>query len=137
MSQLVIRNKSGEYLYRSLGGLMIMSAGLQLFTNSPRKPLFWVFIVILLIAAVILFIAGTTASASCRLIAGDERLTIRWKTRLFRREMRIDEITEIKEDKHFIHIIKQNGKSIRLPVKFMQSDRRREVINFLRSVAGV
>jgi hypothetical protein len=135
MNQLVIRNKTQELLFRSLGGLLLFSVGLQLFIHNPKSAVFWILVVIFILIALVLFTLnfGTLIN---RLTSHQGVLTIRWNTRLFRKHIRIDEITAITEDKRYIRITLKNGQSTRLAVRLMDPDKRREIRKFLMTTTG-
>jgi len=135
MNQLVLRDKTQEYVFRLLGGLLLLSTGLQLFVYSPKRPVFWILAVIFVLAA-ILFFTNFFGTLINRLTSDAGTLTIRWNTRLFRKHVRIDEIAEITEDKRFIRIVQKNGKTIRLPVRLMEPDKRRAARKFLKEATG-
>lgn len=131
MNQLVLRDKAQEYVFRFLGGLTLLGVGLQLVTQSPKRPIFWVLVVVFILVAVLFFtmLLGTLIS---KLIVDDGILTIRWNTKVFRQHLRIDEIREITEDKRNIRIIMKDGHTVRLPVRLMEADQRRAARAFLR-----
>jgi len=135
MNQLVLRDKTQEYVFRFLGGLLLLSTGLQLFVYSPKRPVFWILAVVFVLVA-ILFFTNFFGTLINRLTSDAGTLTIRWNTRLFRKHVRIDEIAEITEDKRFIRIIQKNGKSIRLPVRLLEPDKRRAARKFLKEATG-
>ena len=136
MNQLVLRDKTQEYVFRFLGSLLLLSVGLQLFVHSPRKAIFWILAVIFGLAAV-LFFTMFFGSLISRLTSDAGVLTIRWNTKLFTKHVRIDEIAEITEDRRFIHIVQKNGRSIRLPVRLMDPDKRRAARKFLKESTGL
>ncbi|MRR23679.1 hypothetical protein EG830_11950 [bacterium] len=136
MNQLVLRDKTQEYVFRFLGSLLLLSVGLQLFVHSPRKAIFWILAVIFGLAAV-LFFSMFFGSLISRLTSDAGVLTIRWNTKLFTKHVRIDEIAEITEDRRFIHIVQKNGRSIRLPVRLMDPDKRRAARKFLKESTGL
>jgi len=135
MNQLVIRDKAQELVYRFLGGLLLLSVGLQLFIHSPKRAMFWILVVVFILAAILFFTLnfGTLIN---RITADQGILTIRWNTKLFRKHLRIDEITSISEDKRYIRISMKDGRMVRLPVRLMEPDKRREVRKFLKSNTG-
>ncbi len=135
MNQLVIRDKAQELVYRFLGGLLLLSVGLQLFIHSPKRAMFWILVVVFILAAILFFTLnfGTLIN---RITADQGILTIRWNTKLFRKHLRIDEITSISEDKRYIRISMKDGHIFRLPVRLMEPDKRREVRKFLKSNTG-
>ncbi len=135
MNQLVLRDKASETVFRFLGGLLLLSVGLQLFVHSPKKAIFWILVVIFVVVAVLFFTMffGTFIS---RLTSDAGLLTIRWNTKLFTKHVRIDEIAEITEDKRFLYIVLKGGKSIRLPVRLMDPDKRRAARKFLKENTG-
>ena len=135
MNQLVIRDKAQELVYRFLGGLLLLSVGLQLFIHSPKRAMFWILVVVFILAAILFFTLnfGTLIN---RITADQGILTIRWNTKLFRKHLRIDEITSISEDKRYIRISMKDGHTVRLPVRLMEPDKRREVRKFLKSNTG-
>ncbi|MEZ5019634.1 MAG: hypothetical protein R2756_05865 [Bacteroidales bacterium] len=135
MNQLVIRDKAQELVYRFLGGLLLLSVGLQLFIHSPKRAMFWILVVVFILAAILFFTLnfGTLIN---RITADQGILTIRWNTKLFRKHLRIDEITSISEDKRYIRISMKDGHTLRLPVRLMEPDKRREVRKFLKSNTG-
>lgn len=135
MNQLVVRDKAHEFAFRFAGGLIILGVGLQLFVQSPRRWIFW-FNAVLLILAAIYFFSLSFGNLINRLTADAGILTIRWNTKIFRKHVRIDEIREITEDKNFIRIMKKEGKSIRLPVRLLDHDKRRAIRKFLKENTG-
>jgi len=72
-----------------------------------------------------------------RLTADRGVLTIRWHTKIFKKHLRIDQITEITEDKNNIRIIMKDGRKVRLPVRLMESDKRSAVRRFLKEQTGL
>jgi len=136
MNQLVLRDKTQEYVFRFLGGLLLLSVGLQLFMHSPRELLFWLMAVVFVLAA-ILFFTLLFGNLISRLTSDAGVLTIRWNTKVLKKHVRIDQIAEITEDKRFIHIVQKDGKIIRLPVRLMEPDKRRAVRKFLKEVTGL
>jgi ABC-type transport system involved in multi-copper enzyme maturation permease subunit len=135
MNQLVVRNKAQEFVSRSLGGLLLLSVGLQLFIYSPKRPIFWLLAVIFVLAAILFFTMFFGVLIS-RLTSDAGVLTIRWNTKIFKKHVRIDEIAEITDDKRFIRIRQKNGKTIRLPVRLMEPDKRNAVRKFLKETTG-
>jgi uncharacterized membrane protein len=135
MNQLVLRDKGQEYVFRFLGGLLLLAVGLQLFIHPPRAFIFWLMAVVFVIVAILFFTMLFGALIS-RLTSDAGVLTIRWNTKIFKKHVRIDQIAEITEDKRFIRIIQKDGKTIRLPVRLMEPDKRRAVRKFLKEVTG-
>ena len=135
MNQLVLRDKGKEFLFRFLGGLLLLSVGLQLFMHSPKRAIFWILVVVLIIVAILFYTLNLGALIN-RITSDAGVLTIRWNTRVFRKHIRIDEISEITEDKRFIRIMMKNGKSYRLRVKRMDPDKRRAIRKFLKENTG-
>ena len=135
MNQLVIRDKAQELVYRFLGGLLLLSVGLQLFIHSPKRAMFWILVVVFILAAILFFTLnfGTLIN---RITADQGILTIRWNTKIFSKHLRIDEITAISEDKRYIRISMKDGHTLRLPVRLMEPDKRREVRKFLKTNTG-
>jgi hypothetical protein len=136
MTQLVLRDKAQEYIFRFLGGLTLLSVGIQLFTSSPKRAIFWILVVVFILAG-ILFLTLNLGALVNRLTVERGILTIRWNTKLFKKHLRIDEIAEITEDKRYIRIIKTDGRSIRLPVRLLDRDKRRAIRKFLKENTGV
>jgi hypothetical protein len=136
MNQLVIRNKAQEFVFRFLGGLLLFSVGLQLFVHNPKSAVFWILVVVFVLAAILLFTLNFGALIN-RITADQGILTIRWNTKLFKKHLRIDEITSITEDKRSIRITTKNGHTVRLPVRLMEPDKRNEVRIFLKSNTGL
>ena len=136
MNQLVLRDKAQEYIFRFLGGLTLLGVGIQLFTNSPKRAIFWIFVVTFIVAGIFLLTLNLGALVN-RLTVDRGILTIRWNTKIFKRHLRIDEIAEITEDKRYIRIIKTNGRSIRLPVRLLDRDKRRAIRKFLKENTGI
>lgn len=87
--------------------------------------------------AAILFFTLNFGTLINRMTVDQGILTIRWNTKLFKKNLRIDEITEISEDKRFIRIRMKDGKTLRLPVRLMEPDKRREVRKFLKTNTGL
>jgi len=135
MNQLVLRDKAQEYIFRFLGGLTLLGVGIQLFTNSSRRAIFWILVVVFIVVA-IMFLTLLMGAYVNRLTVERGRLTVRWNTKIFKRHIRIDEITGVTEDKNFIRILKKDGKSIRLRVRLLDRDRRRTVRKFLKENTG-
>ncbi len=135
MNQLVIRNKAQELVFRFLGGLLLFSVGLQLFIHNPKGAIFWILIIVFILAAILLFTLNFGALIN-RLTADQGILTIRWNTKIFKKHLRIDQITSITEDKRFIRITLKNGHTVRLPVRLMDPDKRREIRKFLKTNTG-
>jgi hypothetical protein len=135
MNQLVVRNKAQELVFRFLGGLLLLAVGLQLFSYSPRRGMFWILAIVFILVALSFFTLhfGTLI---IRLTSDAGVLTIRWNTKLFKRHVRIHEITAITEEKRCIRIVLKSGKSIRLPVRLMDPDKRRAVRKFLKENTG-
>lgn len=136
MNQLVLRDKAQEYVFRFLGGLTLLGVGLQLLTSSPKKAFFWVLVATFIIAAILFFtmLFGVLRS---KLTADQGMLTIRWNTKIFRKHLPIDQIREITEDKRFIRIIMQNDRTVKLPVRLMESDQRKSLRRFLAENTGL
>jgi hypothetical protein len=135
MNQLVVRDKAQEFVFRFLGGLLLLSVGLQLFTHSPRSGMFWILAVVFILVALSFFTLHF-GILIIRLTSDAGILTIRWNTKLFKRHVRIHEITAITEDKRSIRIVLKNGKNIRLPVRLMDPDKRSAVRKFLKESTG-
>ncbi|MFN2313287.1 MAG: YcxB family protein [Bacteroidales bacterium] len=135
MNQLVVRDKASEFVFRFLGGLLLLSVGLQLFTHSPRSWMFWLLAAVFVVVALSFFTLhfGTLI---IRLTSDAGVLTIRWNTRLFKKHVAIHEITSITEDKRCIRIVLKSGKSIRLPFRLMDPDKRKAVRKFLKENTG-
>jgi hypothetical protein len=136
MNQLVLRDKAQEYIFRFLGGLTLLSVGIQLFTNSPKRAIFWILVVVFIVAG-ILFLTLNLGALVNRLTVDRGMLTVRWNTKIFKKHLRIDEIAEITEDKRYIRIIKTDGRSIRLPVRLLDRDKRRAIRKFLKENTGM
>jgi hypothetical protein len=135
MNQLVIRNKAQELVFRFVGGLLLFSVGLQLFIHSPKRAMFWILVVVFILTAIIFFTLNFGALIN-RITADQGILTIRWNTKIFKKHLRIDEITDITEDKRYIRISMKDGHTVRLPVRLMEPDKRREVRKFLKTNTG-
>jgi len=135
MNQLVLRDKAMEFVLRFLGGLLLFSVGLQLFIHNPKKTIFWILAVIFILTAILFFTLIFGALIN-RITSDAGILTIRWNTRLFKKHIRIDRITEITEDNRFIHIRQQDGRDFRLMVKYLEPDKRRTVRKFLKETTG-
>ncbi len=136
MNQLVIRDKAQEYLFRFLGGLLLFAVGLQLFMHSPKRAVFWILVVVFILAAVVFFTLIFGAIIN-RLTADHGILTIRWNTKIFKKHLPIEQIAEITEDKRFIRIIMKDGRTIRLHVKLMDADKRKAARKFLKESTGL
>lgn len=136
MNQLVLRDKAQEYIFRFLGGLTLLSVGIQLFTNSPKRAIFWILVAVFIVAG-ILFLTLNLGALVNRLTVDRGMLTVRWNTKIFKKHLRIDEIAEITEDKRYIRIIKTDGRSIRLPVRLLDRDKRRAIRKFLKENTGI
>lgn len=135
MNQLVIRNKAQEFLFRFVGGLLLFSVGLQLFIHSSKSAIFWILIIVFILAAILLFTLNFGALIN-RITADQGVLTIRWNTKLFKKHIRIDQITNITEDKRFIRITLKNSHTVRLRVRLIDPDKRREIRKFLKTNTG-
>jgi len=135
MNQLVLRDKAQEYIFRFLGGLTLLGVGIQMFTNSSKRAIFLILVVVFIVVAII-FLTLLMGALVNRLTVGRGKLTVRWNTKIFRKHIRIDEITGVTEDKNFIRILKKDGKSIRLRVRLLDRDRRRTVRKFLKENTG-
>jgi len=135
MNQLVLRDKAQEYIFRFLGGLTLLGVGIQLFTNSSRRAIFWILVVVFIVVA-IMFLTLLMGAYVNRLTVERGRLTVRWNTKIFKKHIRIDEITGVTEDKNFIRIQKKDGKSIRLRVRLLDRDRRHTIRKFLKENTG-
>ena len=135
MNQLVVRDKASEFLSRFLGGLLLLAVGLQLFNHSPRSGMFWILAVVFIVVALSL-LTRHFGILIIRLTSDAGILAIRWNTKLFKRHVHIHEITSITEDKRCIRIVLKSGKSIRLPVRLMDPDKRRAVRKFLKENTG-
>jgi hypothetical protein len=136
MNQLVIRNKPQELVFRFLGGLLLFSVGLQLFIHSPKTAIFWILVAVFIITAIIFFTLNFGALIN-RITADQGILTIRWNTKIFKKHLRIDEIASIAEDNRYIRILMKDGHTVRLPVRLMEPDKRREVRKFLKTNTGI
>ena len=136
MNQLVIRDKAQEYVFRFLGGLLLFSVGLQLFMHSPKRAVFWIMVVLFILAAILFFTLNFGALIN-RLTADHGILTVRWNTKIFKKHLPIDQITEITEDKRYIRIKMKDGHTICLPVKLMDADKRRAARRFLKENTGL
>lgn len=135
MNQLVVRDKTSEFVFRFLGGLLLLSVGLQLFTYSPRRGMFWILAIIFVLVA-LSFFTNQFGTLIIRLTSDAGILTIRWNTRLFTKQVPIHEITGITEDKRCIRITVRNGRKIRLPVRLMEPDKRMAIRKFLKENTG-
>jgi len=136
MNQLVLRDKAQEYIFRFLGGLALLAVGIQLLTNSPKRAIFWILVVVFILAGILLLTLNFGALVN-RLTVDRGILTVRWNTKIFKKHIRIDEIAEITEDKRYIRIIKTDGRSIRLPVRLLDRDKRRAIRKFLKENTGM
>lgn len=134
MNQLVIRNKRQEFLFRFLGGLMLLGAGLQLFVARPRSAVFWIQMAVFVLAAALFF--ALPGSMTSRITADAGVLTIKWYSRLFKKHIRIDKITGIDEDSRFIYISTSDSGITRLRIKLMDHDKSRSVRKFLKQSTG-
>lgn len=135
MNQLVVRDKTSEFVFRFLGGLLLLSVGLQLFIYSPRRGMFWILAIIFVVVA-LSFFTNHFGILIIRLTSDAGILTIRWNTKLLKKQVHINEITEITEDKRCIIITLKNGRTIRLPVRLMDPDKRMAVRKFLKENTG-
>lgn len=136
MNQLVLRDKTQEYVFSFLGGTMLLSNGIQLFIYNPREIIFWILFATFIMAALLLLAIGCGGLIN-RINADAGILTIRWNTNIFKKHIWINEITGITEDKNYIRILKKDGKSIRLRVKLLEPDKRRAIRKFLKENTGV
>jgi hypothetical protein len=136
MNQLVLRDKAREYIFRFLGGLLLLSVGLQLFVHSPKSAAFWILVAVFILTA-ILFLTLNFGGLINRLTADRGILTVRWNTKILKKHLRIDQIAEIIEDKRYIRIIMKDGRTIRLPVRLMDADKRRSARRFLKENTGL
>jgi len=135
MNQLVIRDKAQEFLFRSLGGLLLLSVGLQLFIHSPKSLIFWILIIVFILIAILFFTLNFGALIN-RLTVNQGILTVRWNTKIFKKHLRIDQILSITEDKRCIRIEMKDGHTLRLPVRLLDPDKRREIRKFLKTQTG-
>ncbi len=135
MNQLVIRNKAQEFVFRFLGGLLLLSVGLQLFMHSPQSPIFWILIIVFILIAIFFFTLNFGALIN-RLTVDRGILTIRWNTKIFKKHLPIDNIIGITEDKRCIRIAMKEGHTLRLPVRMLDPDKRREIRKFLKTNTG-
>ena len=136
MNQLVLRDKTQEYLYRFLGVLTLLSVGLQLFIQSPKTAIFWMLAVVFILVA-IFFLTLNFGALINRITADRGILTIRWNTKILKKRLPIDQIAEITEDKRYIRITMKDGSNIRLHVKHMDADKRRAARKFLKENTGL
>jgi hypothetical protein len=136
MNQLVLRDKAQEYVFRFLGGVILLGVGLQLFMHSPKKAMFWILVVVFILTAVLFFtmLFGTLIN---RLTADRGILTVRWNTKIFKKHIRIDQIAEITDDRRYIRIIMKDGHAVRLNVKLMDADKRNAARRFLKENTGL
>ena len=134
MNQLVIRNKRQEFLFRFLGGLMLLGAGLQLFVARPRSAVFWIQMAVFVLAAALFF--ALPGSMTSRIKADAGVLTIKWYSKMFKKHIRIDKITGIDEDSRFIYISTSDSGITRLRIKLMDHDKSRSVRKFLKQSTG-
>lgn len=136
MNQLVLRDKAHEYVFRFLGGVTLLGVGLQLFTVSPKRAIFWIQAVLFVLVAILFFTQffGTFIN---RISADRGILTVRWNTKIFKKHIRIDQIAEITDDRRQIRIIMKDGHTLSLPVKLMDSDKRHKVRRFLKENTGL
>lgn len=135
MNQLVIRDKAQEYVFRFLGSLTLLGVGIQLFIHSPKSAIFWMLVLVFILAAV-LFLTLNFGALVNRLSADHGILTIRWNTKIFKKHLHIDQIAGITEDNRFIRITMKDGHTIRLHVKLMDADKRRSARKFLKENTG-
>lgn len=135
MNQLVIRDKAKEYVFRFLGSLTLLGVGIQLFIHSPKSAIFWMLVLVFILAAV-LFLTLNFGALVNRLSADHGILTIRWNTKIFKKHLHIDQIAGITEDNRFIRITMKDGHTIRLHVKLMDADKRRSARKFLKENTG-
>lgn len=135
MNQLVIRDKAQEYVFRFLGGLLLFAVGLQLYMHSPKRAIFWILVVVFILAAILFFTLNFGALIN-RLTADRGILTIRWNTKIFKKHLHIDQIAGISEDNRYIRITMKDGHTIRLHVKLMDADKRRAARRFLKENTG-
>lgn len=136
MNQLVLRDKTQEYLYRFLGVLILLSVGIQLFIQSPKTAIFWMLAVVFILTAILLLTLnfGTIIN---QITADRGILTIRWGKKIFKRHLPIDQIAEITENERYIRITMKDGSNIRLHVKHMEADKRRAARRFLKENTGL
>jgi len=97
--------------------------------------MFWILFIVFILVA-LSFFTHHFGILIIRLTSDAGVLTIRWNTKLFKKQVRIHEITEITEDIRCIRIVLKSGKSIRLPVRLMDPDKRRAVRKFLKENTG-
>lgn len=91
---------------------------------------------VFIITAIIFFTLNFGALIN-RITADQGILTIRWNTKIFKKHLRIDEIASIAEDNRYIRILMKDGHTVRLPVRLMEPDKRREVRKFLKTNTGI
>lgn len=135
MNQLVMRDKTQEYVFLFLGGALLLSNGIQLFIYNPREIVFWILFAAFFMAALLLLAIGFGGLIN-RITADAGILTIRWNTNIFKKHIWINKIAGITEDKKYIRILTKDGKSIRLRVKLMEPDKRRTIRKFLIENTG-
>jgi hypothetical protein len=114
---------------------MLLGVGLQLFVQSPRRWIFW-FNALLFLLLALFFLTLNFGALINRLTADAGILTVRWNTKIFRKHIRIDKITGITEDKRYISIMTDDGRSIRLRVRLLDPDKRRAIRKFLMENTG-
>jgi len=113
---------------------MLLGAGLQLFVSRPRSALFWIQMAVFVSAAVLFF--ALPGSMTSRITADAGVLTIKWYSNLFKKHIRIDNITGITEDRRFIYISTRDGGIVRLRIKLMDHDKSRSARKFLKQNTG-
>jgi hypothetical protein len=89
---------------------------------------------VFVLAAVLFF--ALPGSMTSRITADAGVLTIKWYSSLFKKHIRIDNITGITEDRRFIYISTKDGGTVRLRIKLMDHDKSRSARKFLKQNTG-
>lgn len=135
MKQLVLRNKTYEMIYRSLGLILLVLLVIFIATADSKTWTFWLNVILILLMAAI-FLSLNFGTLVNRLTADKGVLTIRWYSKTVRSFVRIDEIESIHADENYIRIMLKSGKTVRLPTRMLEFDEKRAVRKFLKEVTG-
>jgi uncharacterized membrane protein YjjP (DUF1212 family) len=135
MKQLVLRNTTYEWIYRSLGVVWIVILIVIIVTGEVRTWNFWLQVFLLLLLAVG-FLSLNFGTLVNRLTADKGMLTIRWYSKTIKRIIRIDEIQEIRADENYIRIIIKTGRTVHLSTRMLDFNEKHAVRKFLKEVTG-
>jgi hypothetical protein len=135
MKQLVLRNKTYEMIYRSLGLILLVLLVIFIATADSKTWTFWLNTILILLMAS-LFLSLNFGTLVNRLTADKGKLTIRWYSKTVRTYVSIDDIEDIRADENYIRIMLKSGRIVRLPTRMLEFDEKRAVRKFLKEVTG-